>query len=236
MGLKEPEGRRCLWAPGGSGLRLRGHMSRTPTRRSVRGRGQGAGGCQLTGCAAQAGAGMPTAPRTGSGCHRSVCRTDEPSLPSRQVRHMSAPPPALSPPRPGPAHGEPLHPASQPRPPPRGARAHMVCSRGFPRKAFSGMALMLLLWKPLGDNTGIRGTPGGCPTARQGRLLGRSRGPQGRPPGSATLGRASQCAGGGGEGREEQAQPPRRAHGGVQREGLPEETGAQGEAGLVSRP
>lgn len=28
----------------------------------------------------------------------------------------------------------------------------MVCSRGFPVKAFSGMALMLLLWKPLEDN------------------------------------------------------------------------------------
>ena len=182
---------------------------------------------------------MLTAPRTGSGCHRNVCRTDEPSLPSRQVRHMSAPPPPQSPPRPGPAHGEPLHPASQPRPPPRGARAHMVCSRGFPRKAFSGMALMLLLWKPLGDNTGIRGTPGGCPTARQEGWGQRDAAgdPRDPPPGSATLGKASQCAGGGGEGREEQAQTPGRARGGVQRDrGSRKRRGPQGEAGLVSRP
>lgn len=33
------------------------------------------------------------------------------------------------------------------------ASTHIVCSRGFPMKAFSGMALMLLLWNPLEGNT-----------------------------------------------------------------------------------
>lgn len=89
------------------------------------------------------------------------------SLPSQQARHMSAPPARPVAPKTGTSTRGAPHPTCQPRPPPRGARAHMVCSRGFPRKAFSGMALMLLLWKPLGDDTGIRETPGRPPAARQ---------------------------------------------------------------------
>ena len=73
----------------------------------------------------------------------------------------------------------------------------MVCSRGFPRKAFSGMALMLLLWKPLGDNMGIRGTTGRPPAARQEGWGQRDAAgdPGDPPPGSATLGKESQRAG-----------------------------------------
>lgn len=143
-----------------------------------------------------------------------------PSLPSQQLRHMSTPPARPVAPKTRTSTWGAPHPASQPRPPPRGARAHMVCSRGFPRKAFSGMALMLLLWKPLGDNTGVRGAPGCCPTARQEGWGQRDAAgdPGDSPPSSATLGKASQCAGGGGEGGEEQAQTSRRARGRVQRE------------------
>lgn len=48
---------------------------------------------------------------------------------------------------------------------------HMVCSRGFPRKAFSGIVWMLLLWKPLEEDTASEdvetgtGSPDGCSPA-----------------------------------------------------------------------
>lgn len=180
---------------------------------------------------------MPTAPRTGSGCHRSVCRTDETfaALPAGEA-HVRFPRPPCRPRDQDQHMGSPPIPLANHALPQEEPRAHMVCSRGFPRKAFSGMALMLLLWKPLGNNTGIRGTPGHPPTARQ-EGWGQRDTAGDPPPGSATLGKESQCAGGGGEGGEEQAQTPGRARGGVQRDrGSRKRHGPQGEAGLVSRP
>lgn len=64
----------------------------------------------------------------------------------------------------------------------------MVCSRGFPVKAFSGMASMLLLWKPLEDkpvseDTETQGTPCNCrreTVTKAGTAKGRTGG--NRPP------------------------------------------------------
>ena len=191
---------------------------------------------------------MLTAPQTGSGCHRSVCRTDKTfaALPAGEA-HVRSPRPPCRPQDWDQHMGSTPHPTHQPHPPPRGARAHMVCSRGFPRKAFSGMALMLLLWKPLGDNTGVRETPGRPPAARQeGWGQKDAAGDPGDPlPALPSLGRRASRLGVGVRGERSRLGPPRaelcrvpgRARGGAQRDrGSWRRCGHQREAGLVSRP
>lgn len=114
---------------------------------------------RLTACAASAGTGTLTFPQTGWGYRRSVCKKMRSSVPwpfqpgpwrpGEQPLPMLLRPTLSSSPRrrSAPGHG--------------GARTHMVCSRGFPTKALSGMALMLLLWKPLEDSPGSARTRGG---------------------------------------------------------------------------
>lgn len=71
--------------------------------------------------------------------------------------------------------------SERPLPGPRAAGeawTHKACSSGFPTKALSGMALMLLLWKPLEDSRGGRGLEGVC------GAWGPWRQPRLRPPGS----------------------------------------------------
>lgn len=121
----------------------------------------GAAKGQLTACAAWAGTETLTFPQTGSGYHRSVWKKKT-QTPNPVIRPFQWGPRQVSGLcfllLRGPPQACPL-----PFPPPpdtaghRGSgevSTHMVCSRGLPMKAFSGMALMLLLWKPLEGNRG----------------------------------------------------------------------------------